>query len=176
MAQPQEPVVLELAPLPREQIGPFLLLGIEKDADPEQIETGWATRLKQARRQQIDIGLEDINWAREVLKDAERRVRADAASLNVDTAERTLRQLAERFSGSSSGSAAWQPRDCEKDLRDYMPDVEWPDPQAVRAAIVVPEPKMEMPFVSQLVDEIACHASRIDPWTVELPLDPTRNH
>ena len=30
---PSEPVVLDLAPLPREQIGPFLLLGLDKDAD-----------------------------------------------------------------------------------------------------------------------------------------------
>ena len=30
---PPEPVVLELAPLPREQVGPFLLLGLDKDAD-----------------------------------------------------------------------------------------------------------------------------------------------
>lgn len=41
MAEHSEPVVLELAPLPREQIGPFLLLGLEKDADREQIEASW---------------------------------------------------------------------------------------------------------------------------------------
>jgi hypothetical protein len=173
MSKNPEPVVLELAPLPREQIGPFLLLGIEKDADLEQIETGWATRLKQARRQQIDIGLEEINWAREVLKDPDKRVRADAGSLNVDTADRILKGLGERFGGLASGSAAWQPRDCEKDLRDYTPSVEMPDTEAVRAAIVVPMPARETPFVARLLEEVAAAAAQIDPWDDALGTGPT---
>src|SRR5262245_10692380 len=170
MAKTPDPVVLELAPLPREQIGPFLLLGIEKDADLEAIECAWATRLKQARRQQVDIGLEDINWAREVLKDPERRVRADAGSLNVDTVDGVLRQVAERFSGRTSGTAAWQPRDCEKDLRDYSPPVEIPALEAVRAAIVVPMPEPKTPFIAQLLAQFARDAAQIDPW--KLPLAP----
>ena len=32
-----EAVVLELAPLPREQLGPFIILGVDKDADQERI-------------------------------------------------------------------------------------------------------------------------------------------
>jgi hypothetical protein len=175
MADKQEPVVLELAPLPREQIGPFLLLGIEKDADPEQVENGWATRLKQARRQQVDIGLEDVNWAREVLKDPEKRVRADAGSLNVDTTDRVLRRLAERFGGQASRTAAWQPRDCEKDLRDYAPAVEIPDAEAVRAAIVVPMPEREMPFVARLLEEFAREASLLDPWKPTLSKEGTED-
>ena len=55
MPNSPEPVVLELAPLPREQIGPFLILGIEKDATLDQVEAGWAARLKQARRQSGDV-------------------------------------------------------------------------------------------------------------------------
>ena len=35
---PTTPIVLELAPLPREQVGPFLLLGVEKTADKEIVE------------------------------------------------------------------------------------------------------------------------------------------
>ena len=31
-------IVLELAPIPREQVGPFLLLGLDKSADKDQIE------------------------------------------------------------------------------------------------------------------------------------------
>ena len=38
MANSNEPVVLELAPLPRDQIGPFLLLGLDKDAEPSEID------------------------------------------------------------------------------------------------------------------------------------------
>jgi hypothetical protein len=173
MAQHQEPVVLELAPLPREQIGPFLLLGIEKDADLEAIEDGWAKRLKQARRQQIDLGLEDINWAREVLKDPDKRVRADAGSLNVDTTAGVLRRLGERFGPQAGGVAAWQPRDCEKDLRDYTPVVETPDPEAVRAAIVVPMPARETPAVAGLLEEFARAASQLDPWKMTIPREAT---
>ena len=29
---PNAPIVLQLAPLPRTQIGPFLILGVDKDA------------------------------------------------------------------------------------------------------------------------------------------------
>jgi len=168
-----EPVVLELAPLPRDQIGPFLLLGIEKDADQEAIENAWAKRLKQARRQQLDIGLEDINWAREVVKDPERRVRADAGSLNLDTVEGVLRRLAERFGGQASGAPAWQPRDREIDLSTYTPAVEVPDAEAVRAAIVVPAPERKTPFVATLLEEIAREASGLDPWKLPLPAQAT---
>src|SRR5438132_13782945 len=51
----QEPVVLELAPLPREKSGPFLLLGVEKDADKELIEASWARRVIGARKNQISV-------------------------------------------------------------------------------------------------------------------------
>ena len=173
MSENPEPVVLELAPLPREQIGPFLLLGIEKDADSEAIEIAWAKRLKQGRRQQIDIGLEDINWARELLKDPERRVRADAASLNLDTLDGALRRLSERFGGQASGAAAWQPRDREKDLSNYAPPTEIPDPEAFRAAIVVPVPERKTPFVAKLLEEFAREASRLGPWKLPLPTQVT---
>ena len=165
MPNNNEPVVLVLAPLPREQIGPFLILGIEKDATMDQVEAGWAARLKQARRQSGDVGLEEINWAREVLKDPERRVRADACSLNVDTVDRVLHQLSERFSGQTGG-AAWQPRDCEKDLREYTIPVKMPDVEALRAAIVVPMPTRETPAVTRLLEEFARDAATIDPWNM----------
>src|SRR3954454_19589645 len=73
---------VELAPLPREQVGPFILLGVPKDADTETIESHWAQRVIWARRGQTRTALEDIHWAREVLRDPERRVAADLDSLN----------------------------------------------------------------------------------------------
>jgi hypothetical protein len=103
MSKEQEPVVLDLAPLPREQIGPFLLLGVEKDADQKQIEAGWAQRVIWARKRQIAIALADINWAREVINDPDRRVRADVTSLNVDTSARILARLEEQY-GTLIGS------------------------------------------------------------------------
>ena len=81
MPNEQEPVVLELAPLPREQLGPFLLLGVDKAADKEQIEASWARRVLGARKGLISLALEDINWAREVLSDLSRRARADGGAV-----------------------------------------------------------------------------------------------
>src|SRR5262249_59716309 len=106
MSQDDEPVMLELAPLPREQIGPFLLLGVDKDADSEQIEAHWAQRIIWARKKYIKVALGDINWAREVIRDDDRRVRADGTSLNPDTAARTLDRLAREYGASLTGSRA----------------------------------------------------------------------
>jgi hypothetical protein len=165
MAHNQEPVVLELAPLPREQIGPFLLLGVDKDADREEIEANWARRVIWARKQQSRIALEDINWAREVINDAERRVRADAASLNADTSEAVLRRISRRYGGQ--GGLDWQPLDVEKPLEDYTPAVEVPDPQAVLADITVPAVPEEVPAVAGLLKQLA--AEPLDPWALALP-------
>ena len=110
MADEHEPVVLELAALPREQIGPFLLLGVDKDAGPKQIEANWAQRVIWARKNQIRTVLGDINWAREVITDPERRVRADLTSLNIDTAEGILRRLAEQYGAGTEG-ISWRALD-----------------------------------------------------------------
>src|SRR5262245_57827129 len=91
------PVILELAALPREQVGPFLILGVDKVADREEIEAAWAQRLIWARKNLVKTPLEDINWARETLSDVERRMRADAASLNLDTSDGVLRRVQQRY-------------------------------------------------------------------------------
>ncbi len=103
MGRSPEPVVLELATLPREQVGPFLLLGLDKAADQKAIDAHWADRLKWARKGQSKVPLEDINWAREVLHDTERRIRADAASLNADTSDGVLAQFAALRRGRRPG-------------------------------------------------------------------------
>jgi hypothetical protein len=163
-----EPVVLELATLPREQVGPFLLLGLDKTASPEQVEANWADRLKWARKQQSKVPLEDVNWAREVLKDADRRIRADAASLNADTSDGVLAGLAQRF-GLAGGQAArmWQPLDVEKPLADYAPPAELPDADALRETLAVPAVPEELPAVAVLLDQLA--QAPLDPWAIELP-------
>jgi len=163
-----EPVVLELATLPREQVGPFLLLGLDKTASPDQIEANWADRLKWARKQASKVPLEDVNWAREILKDADRRIRADAASLNADTTGGVLDLLAKRY-GLAGGQTArmWQPLDVEKPLADYEPPAEMPDADALRASLVVPEVPEELPAVALLLDRLA--RAPLDPWAIELP-------
>jgi hypothetical protein len=162
----QDPVILELAPLPREQIGPFLLLGLDKDADKEQIEACWAKRVIWARKNQIRLALEDINWAREVVSDPEKRVRADAGSLNADTADKVLARLGKRYTSTEQGRPPWQPLDREKALADYTPPVEVPDPDAVRATIALPEVSAEMPAAAHLLQQSV--QQPLDPWNLEL--------
>jgi hypothetical protein len=170
MSRPPEPVVLELAPLPREQIGPFLLLGLDKDADREQIEANWARRVIWARKNLTRVPLEDINWAREVINDADKRVRADCASFNPDTSDGLLRRWCARFGVGTTGgevNVGWRPLDGEKPLADYAPQAEVPDAAAVRATLTVPEVPPEVPAVPRLLDQLA--REPIDPWAVVLP-------
>lgn len=170
MAKNAEPVVLELASLPREQTGPFLLLGLDKTADKEKIEANWADRVKWARKQLLKSPLEDINWARDVLNDLDRRLRADAGSLNVDLSEAVLGRLAYRYGvdGKHPG-LRWQPLDCEKPLADYVPEAEVPDARALADAIAAPEVPEELPAIAALLAQWA--AAPLDPWALELP-DP----
>jgi len=166
MAKSPEPVVLELATLPREQVGPFLLLGVDKSANKKEIEEHWADRLKWARRQLVKVALEDINWAREVLSDTDKRMRADASSLNADTTDGVLAQLAQRY-GLEANGQLWQPLDSEKALADYMPAADVPDLYAVRDALVVPPIPEDLPAVHTLLERFV--QQPLDPWALDLP-------
>src|SRR5262252_6528469 len=121
MAKSPEPMTLELATLSREQMGPFLILGVGKDGDKETIEAQWAKRLKECLSKRVNLAREDVNWAKEMLGDRDKRLRADAASLNLDTAEGALGQLTTRYNAGAGGGRAWQPLDAERPLSDYMP-------------------------------------------------------
>jgi hypothetical protein len=168
MAQRTEPVVLELASLPREQMGAFLILGLDKSADKTAIERHWADRIKWARRQLIKVPLEDVNWAREELSDPSRRIKADASSLNTDTTDGILAGLSSHY-GLSGGQATrmWQPLDSEKPLAEYSPAAEIPDRSAVLNSITLPAVVDEMPAVGALLQELADQP--LDPWALELP-------
>jgi hypothetical protein len=167
MAKSQEPVVLDLASLPRDQVGPFLLLGLDKTANKEEMEAHWADRIRWARKQQIKVPLEDINWARDVLGDLTRRLRADSASLNADTTQGVLSGLAQRY-GVCSGQATrmWQPLDSEKPLADYTPSTEVPDAAEVRSGLTVPAIPEELPAVPTLLERFL--QQPLDPWALEL--------
>jgi hypothetical protein len=170
MVKSPEPVVLELASLPREQMGAFLLLGLDKAADRLTVDRHWADRIKWARRSLIKVPLEDINWAREELGDPVRRVKADTCSLNADTSDGVLGNLANRF-GIRGGQATrgWQPLDSEKALADYSPPAEVPDGHAVRQAITVCPVPEDIPAVSSLLRQLADQP--LDPWAISLPQD-----
>jgi hypothetical protein len=161
---PQVPVVLELAPLPREQVGPFLLLGLEKTADKDQVEASWARRVIWARKEQIKVPLEDINWAREVLNDKDKRVRADAASLNLDTTEAILREVTRQYGGEAPTALRCKPLDEEKDLTQYTPPVEIPDLETVCNAIVVPDVPEEVPAARAILENFL--REPFDPWSL----------
>jgi hypothetical protein len=156
---------IELAPLPRERIGPFLLLGVAKDSDPEQIESRWAQCVLWARQGKTSIPLGDIHWAREVLRDPERRLLADAESLNSDLASRELKRLAEQYRLDST-VPAWTPIDPEPIASDAGAA---PDPESVRPSIPAPEVPIELPGVARWLDEQSC--TPLDPWSIALP-DP----
>src|SRR6516162_3952963 len=140
MPTPNSPIVLQLAPLPRTQIGPFLILGVDKDATREVIEAAWAEKVKQARRGAIKTPLEDINWAREMLTSKETRIRCDAVALNVDTTDGTLKKLKDRYQGKTQViEVRCKPIDTEKWLADYAPPTPVPAVEELRKAVVLPE-------------------------------------
>jgi hypothetical protein len=168
MAKSPEPVVLDLASLPREQMGPFMMLGLDKTADKTAIERHWADRVKWARRNQVKIALEDVNWARDVLGEIEKRIKADAGSINSDTTDGLLTQLSQRF-GLSGGQASrqWQPLDSEKALHDYVPAAEVPEIETVRGSISPPALPEDVPAVPSLLERLATQP--LDPWALDLP-------
>jgi hypothetical protein len=166
MAKSSEPVVLELATLPRAQVGPFLLLGLDKSADKNEITEHWAERIKLARRQLLKVPLEDVNWAREMLNDVDKRIRADAGSLNSDTIDGTLAALGRRY-GSEGSGRQWQPLDSEKALADYAPAAEVPDANAVRDGLLVPPVPEDLPALPALLERLV--QQPLDPWALDLP-------
>lgn len=158
-----EPVVLKLATLPRNQIGPFLILGVDKDSPKEAIEASWAQRLIAARKGQGAVPLEDINWAREIITDPERRLRADSNSMSVETSEGTLKKLRDKLSQTSG---ACQPIDAEPELAGYQPTVPATDISELRAQAPSPKVPREMPAVPTLLADAV--KDPIDPWAFSL--------
>src|SRR5687767_13820134 len=163
---PPLPVMLELAPLPRTHVGPFLILGLDKDASRDEVEAAWAQRLIWARRNQTKSPLEDVNWAREVMNDIDRRIRADAGSLNVDTTDGVLKRLRQRFHGKERLPVGCRPLDVEKNLSDYEPPMPLPDIDEVRRNIPQPQVPREVPAVQVILEEFA--RQPVDPWDVQV--------
>jgi hypothetical protein len=163
-----DPVVLELASLPREQAGPFLLLGLDKTADKDTMESHWADRVRRARKNQLKIPLEDVNWARNLLADVEGRLRADSASLNIELSDGLLAQLAGRFGvGGDFGDIRWRPLERPWPMSDEGSAIDLPDANELTAGLVLPEVPDELPAVRFLLEQLA--TAPLDPWSFELP-------
>jgi hypothetical protein len=164
---PPLPVMLDLAPLPRSQVGPFLILGVDKDAGRDAVEASWAQRLIWARKNLTKTPLEDVNWAREVMNDIDRRIRADVTSLNIDTTDGVLKRLRERFQGKERLPVGCRPLDIEKNLADYDPPTPFPDLQEIRSLIPPPQVPRDVPAVQVILEEFV--RQPVDAW--EVPLD-----
>jgi hypothetical protein len=154
----------ELSLPPREQLGPYLILGVGRDATAEEIEARWAQRLIWARKKQFPIPLADVNWAREVLGDAMKRMQADAGSLSADTHEHALKRLAERFGLSEQLGPTWEAIDVEPPPFDLTGEVRMPDPEEVKRAIVIPRVPTGVAAAAWLLDQFA--NAPLDPWTM----------
>jgi hypothetical protein len=155
---------VELTDLPREQAGPFLVLGVPKDADAETVEARWAQCVLWARQGKTRTPLGDVHWAREVLRDPEQRLAADAAGLNPDTAAGELRRLAKLYH-LDPDRPAWPPLD------PSPPAAEVPDPEAVKAGLPPPAVPVELPGVARWLAELA--RAPLDPWGFTLAAPPT---
>ena len=165
MPDSEQPLVLDLAALPREQIGPFLILGIDKDADNKEMEAHWAQRLIWARAKQVRIPLEDINWAKEMLQDRDRRVLADILSLNPDTLSGEMRQLLhlDIYGALEPEEPGWTPLEPQLPELPEMSADQLPEMETVRASLAIPDIPLELPAIGRMLDEVA--GAPIDPWS-----------
>jgi hypothetical protein len=170
MSSEHEPVVLDLAPPPREQVGPFLLLGLEKDAGPDEVEANWAKRLIWARKKQFRLALEDVNWAREIINQPEHRVRADAVSLNADTVDGMLQRLRKRFGAEENCPIGWQAIDVEKTRDEAFSLGTIPDSAEIRANLSLPRLPIGLPAASRVLESYL--DAPLDPWALRLTPDP----
>jgi hypothetical protein len=163
---PGSGVLVATSPLPRERVGPFLILGVAKDADEPTIEAAWAQRVLWARQGKTRVPLEDIHWARAVLRDPDARLAADAASLNPDIAGDELRRLTKLW--HLDGRPGWPPLDPEPPtIEAAVPDI-----AAVKPSIPAPAVPLDLPGVARWLDEFA--RGPIDPWGLNLPATEPR--
>ena len=146
----------------REYAGPFLVLGVDKDADEATVDSHWAERVLWCRKGQTQLALEDVHWAREQLRDSSRRPTADASSLNADLASGEVRRLSRLYhiDGSPPG---WEPLDPEPAID--LPAAIDADPVAMVAEFPQPDVPLELPATSKWLDHFV--AAALDPWGVD---------
>lgn len=158
-----DPILLELAQLPREKLGPFFVLGLSKDATKKDIDRHWADRLKWARKNIVNVPLEDINWARETLSDPQQRIEADVASLSSDLMEGLIETVAKKYHLATADiEPTWEPIDDEKDLREFEPEQEIPSIESVSEKIVLPDIPEDLPSMQLFLEPL--EAKELDPW------------
>lgn len=147
-------------PEPRELAGPFLILGIDKDADAATIETRWQSQRDAIERGECQWSIDDLDWAKETLLDTKQRLNADVESLNCDLASGEVQRLLRQYHLNGS-PAGWEPIDPEPPME--LPEI---DPTALTNDVSSPQIPVELPAINAWLTQFA--AAVTDPWTMEL--------
>jgi hypothetical protein len=162
MATSPDPVVLDLAPLPKEKMGPFIILGVAKEATPKEIESAFQERLLGIQAGDFPLGEEDIHWAKERLSDPEDRLNADVVSMNAEILNSPIRRM-----NKSDSENSWSSRDAttrfnvtiEEDLQLAI--------DAITKDLVVPDLEFDVSKLGRLIKE--SENPSWDPWNPETP-------
>jgi hypothetical protein len=86
--------------------------------------------------------------------------------LNIDTTDRTLKKLCDRYQGKQQVEIRCKPIDTEKWLADYTPAMPVPPVDEIRAQVKLPEIPHEVPAVRVMLESFV--KEPLDPWQVEL--------
>lgn len=146
----------------RNDAGPFLVLGIDKDADDACVTAQFEARLELARRHEINWTEADLIWARDQLLTQDLRTIADAESWNVDLASGDVRRLA-RLYRVDSDIPSWEPIDPEPPAE--LPEAKI-DVSTLIAELPAPTLPLDFPAVDRWLDQYANIG--IDPWSTEI--------
>jgi hypothetical protein len=147
----------------RELAGPYLVLGVDKDVDSDEIEAHYQSQCRAVERGECSWSIDDLEWAKQVLCDPEQRLAADRDSLNPDLASGEVQRLARlyRLDGSPPG---WEPMDPEPPI-DFSA-LYVIDSNALASTVPTPDIPRELPAVKAWLDHFSAAAT--DPWSMEL--------
>ncbi len=146
----------------REDAGPFLILGIDKDANNASVEAQYESRMSASQRGELKWSASDLEWAREQLLNADRRVVADADSWNTDIASGDVHRLI-RLYRMENTSAGWEPLDPEPPAELPITNI---DMDALVAELPLPDAPLELPAIARWLER--CGAVGLDPWSADV--------
>lgn len=150
-------------PADRDDYGPFLLLGVDKDADAATVQSHCVERMRWLDEGAGRFQRADLEWAQGELADAEARLAADLNHLNPDLASGAVGRLTRLYhlDGTPPG---WEPLDPEP--TPALPGGGIID--ATFAAATLPPPAAPLDFPS--LDRWAANLLHVggDPWSENL--------
>lgn len=146
----------------REEAGPFLILGIDKDANDASVEAQYELRKLASQRGELKWSADDIEWARDQLLNSDRRVIADADSWNTDIASGDVLRLI-RLYRMENTSAGWEPLDPEPPAELPITNI---DMDALVAELSLPDAPLELPAIARWLER--CGSVGLDPWSPDV--------